>query len=341
MKFYEKIPTLALCPICNSDSANKLWEVSSHNAAQHFVLYEAQRDRHNSLVKAIEKLWQGAKCNVLRCSICDFVYSHPYIAGDAQFYGLAYQRTGYPKWKWEYQLTYDTLQDLAHGFTYLEIGAGNGAFVSRVVTDLTDADKAFCTEFSDYGRTTIQNLGIRCESTDIRNIAREEFRGNFEVVCLFQVLEHLDDLDALFEQLRWLTTDNANLFISVPNPDRIEYNELHGALLDMPPNHIGRFNKRTFEALSNRWGWKLVDHRVEQGSILTTARELCRYRFLRSAQRSNSLENRISCIKNARLRKISQIFAIAFHALISLPDLLMVNRNQKGSSQWVRLTKIT
>jgi 2-polyprenyl-3-methyl-5-hydroxy-6-metoxy-1,4-benzoquinol methylase len=339
MKSYQNIAVQAYCPICNSDVAYKLWDVTSKKAAQHFVLHESERDRHNSLVHVIEELWQGSKCDVLRCSNCDFVYSNPFIAGDGRFYDLAYHRTQYPKWKWEYQITYDALQDVSRGFTYLEIGAGNGAFASTVVPSLTDSTKAFCTEFSDYGRGTIQNLGIECESIDICNINRQEFCGHFDVVCLFQVLEHLDNLDTLFRHLRWLTTDVASVFIAVPNPDRIAYNELHGALLDMPPNHIGRFSKKTFETLCNRWGWKIVEHRIEQSSIFASIKELCLYRFLKNAQQHNSVENRISCIKNSSLRKVSQVIVVAFHALISLPDLLMAKKYRMGGSQWVRLRK--
>ena len=43
-----------------------------------------------------------------------------------------------------------------------------------------------------------------------------------------------------------LLSKNGEILIAVPNEEIIKFNELNGALLDMPPNHIGRWSKKTF-----------------------------------------------------------------------------------------------
>ena len=60
-------------------------------------------------------------------------------------------------------------------------------------------------------------------------------------------MEHLDD-SLLINTLKEILTDNGEILIAVPNEKVIEFNENNGALLDMPPNHIGRWSK---SSLSN------------------------------------------------------------------------------------------
>ena len=339
MKNYANLPVSVPCPVCATESAVQLWQVSSRDAAQHYVLKEAAKERYNALVKSIESLWGGENCRVVRCGSCQFVFSDPYIAGNAGFYGLAYERSGYPKWKWEYQITLEALRHEKKSEAYLEIGAGDGAFVSKVVNELIPPERAFCTEFSEYGRNRIRELGIRCEAKDIRDIKAPEFQGHFDVVCMFQVLEHLADLDSLFKQLRWLTTKSAHMYIAVPNPDRIEYNELNGALWDMPPNHIGRYRKATFEAICARWGWEMLDHKIERSPIFDTAKSFVLYRFLKRAQDSSSWENKVMRISHAKLRKAVQLVGVAIHLLLSMPALARMASKHRGMSQWVHLRK--
>lgn len=339
MRSYANVPVRAQCPICDADAAAMLWRVSSKDAAQHYVLKEADETRFGNLVMAIESLWKKNEAQVVRCESCDFVHSDPYVAGDGEFYGLAYQRTGYPKWKWEYQVTLDAMRSVKPGFRYLEIGAGDGAFVSKVVPEMTRAGNAYCTEFSGYGRDRIRGLGIQCEAADIRDVNQADFQGRFDVVCMFQVLEHLDELDSLFRHLRWLTADDANLFIAVPNPDRIEYNELHGAMRDMPPNHIGRYRMTTFAALCERWGWELLASKVEPGSFAAAAKSFVLYRFLRNAQRSNSLENRIMRIRQPKVRKALQLAGVALNIPAAMLALLDMSEKNRGMSLWVQLRK--
>lgn len=339
MRSYANAPAHGRCPICTDDEAALLWSVSAKDAAQHYVLKEADEARFGKLVAAIESLWKGSEAQVLRCKSCDFVYSDPYVAGDGEFYGLAYQRTGYPKWKWEYQATLDALQKLKPGFSYLEIGAGDGAFVSKIVPTMTAAENAFCTEFSSYGRDRIGALGIQCEAADIRAVNQAGLQGRFDVVCMFQVLEHLDELDSLFRHLRWITADGAHLFIAVPNPDRIEFNELHGAMLDMPPNHIGRYRMKTIEALCGRWGWDIVAGRVEDSSFAAAAKSFVLYRFLRNAQRPGSLENRIMRLQHPKLRKAVQLAGVALNVPAALFSLAGMSRKHRGMSLWVNLRK--
>ena len=101
-------------------------------------------------------------------------------------------------------------------------------------------------------------------AADIHELDLNRLGEPFDVICLFQVLEHLDRLPELFGALHRLAAPGALLMVSVPNAARTAFFELNGALLDMPPNHIGRWSKKAFESLE--FGWELVDLQVSTES---------------------------------------------------------------------------
>ncbi|QYO67396.1 class I SAM-dependent methyltransferase [Leptolyngbya sp. 7M] len=287
----------------------------------------------------IKTLWQQDFCDVVRCDYCGFCYSYPYIAGDARFYTLAYEREGYPKWKWEHQLTSDALSQ-SKNFTLLEIGAGDGTFLKGISPSLTAKEHVLCTEYSDYGKREIEKYGIQCLAQDVRTIETEQFHGYFNVICMFQVIEHMDQLDLLFQRLNWLSRPNASLFISVPNPKLIEFAELNGGLLDMPPNHIGRWNKDCFEKIGKCWRWEIEGYEIENNSLPSKAMLFCKYRFWRESQHYNTFANRVLQIKNGHLKKGMQAVGLGLYALASLPQLVPLQSPELGFSQWVHLRKM-
>lgn len=339
MKQYQKIPRSIQCPVCFASSTQLLWVAKSEQAAQHFVLKEKDPERFLALVSHIEHLWGRNTCEIIQCGNCEFCFSHPYIAGDERFYTLAYERTGYPSWKWEFEMTFNLLiESKIPDCTLLEIGAGNGAFVKKILGVILPKENILCTEYSEYGKKEIEGLGIKCLSVDVRELHNESFQESFNVVCMFQVLEHLDRLSELFQQLNWLLKNGGSLFIAVPNPIKIEFNELNGALLDMPPNHVGRWNKKCFEEIGKLNGFYIKVHKIENSSFFSMATQFVLYRFYQRSQKKDSLENQIQKIKNRYLLRIMQVFGLVVNFFIAIPALTKIN-SQMGSSQWVHFIK--
>lgn len=335
----NQIPINAICPICCSTCACLLWSVNSNQAAQHFVLKEKDTNRFYELVSHIETLWGKTTCDVVQCSSCGFCFCNPYVGGDKRFYDLAYDRSGYPRWNWEHQRTYEVLRKLAsRNLRVLEIGAGDGSFIRRIVPEISSKEKILCSEYSDYGRHRIKEFGVECLSDDIRNLTQPELQGYFDIVCMFQVLEHMDDLDDVFRKLHWLMKEEAHLFISVPNPLRLQFYELNGALLDMPPNHVGRWNQNCFAIMASRTGFCVESHEIEALNFVSMAVQFMKYRFLRKSQDSQSVANRITKIKQRSLRLPLQAMGAAVELARHFPLLVGIDKTM-GNSQWVQLRK--
>lgn len=252
---YSLKPIPAICPICGFSEAEILYEVDSKTSAEHFIHSCGKLvDNGIFLQEIIEKSWGQNTCKVIRCLSCTFCYSLPYVEADRAFYEqFEYrEKTAYPSWRPEYKLTLKALKN-KRDFSILEIAAGNGKFIQNVAPSLTLLANVLCTEYSEGGMNAILNYGIKCVDTDFRVL-----EGKFDVICMFQILEHLAGIDEVFNSLNLLSHANTDLFISVPNDKRIEERELAGGMLDIPPNHIGRWNHKCFNVVAEKYGWSIV-----------------------------------------------------------------------------------
>ncbi|WP_282781030.1 class I SAM-dependent methyltransferase [Phaeodactylibacter xiamenensis] len=325
------------CPVCDHESGKILWETTSQSAAQHYLLREKNEVKYQSLVDHIESLWGKKKAKVVSCLKCGLCYSSPFTAGDERFYTLAYDRHSYPKWKWEFQETLDTLKKKEKGFRILEVGAGNGMFIKSILKNLTSKENIFCTEYSSYGLQELKKLGVNCFSDDIRNI---NFENKFDVICLFQVLEHLDDLDSLFSKLDSLLNQGGDLFIAVPNYKFIEFIEKNDLLLDMPPNHVSRWTEKAFQTIATKFNWSLSCHKEESSNWIANAKLIAIYRFLRLSQNKGTLANFIlSKSYPAAVERWLKIGCILLYSFSLLKVLYRLKTQNIGNSQWVHFTK--
>ena len=200
------------CPVCRSKKVAMVHRVVAEAAARHFLDPRRHGERFRDLCDHIASLWGQDHCFICRCVDCGFGFADPYIAGDAKFYSLAYQREpgDYPTHKWDHDIAIDTLQRCAaaHGgrsTRLLEVGAGDGAFIRRIAPSLVDPAAILCTDYGDYGTAELRKLGVRVVQGDIREIPLG-VHDRFDVVCLFQVLEHLDRLPELFTRLWTITS---------------------------------------------------------------------------------------------------------------------------------------
>ena len=327
------------CPLCRSIGGPVLRSFDVEDAARHFSSKGKDRVRHEKLSEHIKSLWRADTADIVRCDACDFVFSSPYTAGDSTFYGLAYDHANgaYPDAKWEFSRTVLEIErklPLPSG-RLLEVGAGDGAFLRQVAPRFFHPMNVLCSEFSDYGKRRIGADGFDVYDRDIRELEIE--RGGFDVICMFQVLEHMDRLAELFECLHRLGSNRSELYIAVPNDQYIDFIEGHGGLMDMPPNHIGRWNRKSFEELLS-FGWELVNHEYEPGNLRTLSSGLATSRYFRKRQSAWSMASLADRLPAPRVRRAAQIGLVG----LSLPRSIVSSwtSRSEGGSQWAHLRRI-
>jgi len=184
----------------------------------------------------------------------------PHLAGGGRFYEKLMSKPHYYMGdKWEHLAV---LQMLAPRQRVLEIGCGSGHFLSmaqqegHVATGIEINERAIDTGKAaglDIRSGTVEQFGESCDSP-------------FDVVCAFQVLEHVTAPCSFIESsLRCLREGGLAIF-AVPNGEGV-FSSLDVAL-DMPPHHMLRWNSAAFQYLTKLFPIVLEDVRFEPMSRL-------------------------------------------------------------------------
>ena len=82
--------------------------------------------------------------------------------------------------------------------------------------------------------------------------------------------------------------DDGLLFIAVPNPKCITFNEQNGSLLDTPPNHIGRWSPAAFQILGARHRLRFDRHEIEPFSLGAFMKQDVVFSYLRRSQQAGT-----------------------------------------------------
>ena len=329
---YINSPHHAICPICTHAKNKILYTVSSIEAANHFlVTHGVNRSKLAFVADKISKLWNDNTATIVLCKNCGFAFADPFIAGDHDFYNLLPHAgvEGSENWKWEFNKAFEKIACISaenDNLNLLEIGASTGDFVKRIA-DIIPKKNILCLEHSEIGVNCIRKAGIEAHSWHFQELRqKEEYKNKFDVICLFQVLEHIDKLDDTFKTFNAIAKPGGHLFIGVPNGRKIKFNELNNGLLDMPPNHIGRFNKKTFEVFGKKYGWKINEIAIEPYTTLDVMKTVMFYQSLKRAQYPPVKETAWYRVKQYLEIKYMRLQAIFMH-------------KQLGEALWVHYRK--
>lgn len=331
-----------LCPLCGKSELALLYSSSSKDAAIHMLGSSKNLDLIEKTTSAITKAWGQESSGYYHCTNCELEFGWPFLSATQDIYSASYSGSAYYEpWKWEYQITLDRLKQVIHSqrgtdLNFLEIGAGDGAFVRHLVKEnLCSSSSILTTEFSDYGKQTIEAAGIPCLKSDIPALLKTENKGMFSVIFMFQVLEHLDNPKETFQILHELAARDANLFIAVPNNFHRKLYDSVGEHFDLPPVHLTQWNDKSMDFLAQNSGWKVIEHRHQPQPRLT------RIRFFLSNRYQVSILKKIS--SKSKLKTLYKIFTAISLALLFIrysPQVVKLLFSPTGVAQWFWLRKI-
>jgi len=328
----------ALCPVCRSSNLREKAAFSAAEAAQTWIVAEGDRLRHDALRAHIETLWGGKRCVIKECLDCRFGFADPFVGGDERFYDLAFPRGGYPADRFEFRRTRDVIEREGLTGPLLEVGSGPGHFLRLVSPSLLAPDQVTALEYVPSCVEAVRSRGHEAIQGDLRTSLGSERR--FGIVCMFQAIEHIDDPDSIFLKLHQLVRPGGHLFISVPNQDRVEWDEAHNSLQDTPPNHVGRWRVESFQAIAGRLGFELIEHETNKVSRYDFAKLDLFYSYLRSSQRKGTFANWTRAQRPKPGGKFIGLAGAAFHVPVRLRYWLgMRSLEGLGDTLWVHLRK--
>ncbi len=145
----------------------------------------------------------------------------------------------YTDWKWEHQIADNHIKKNSN---ILEIGCGNGAFLKALHKKGCSVTGLEMNKASESSEIKILNSSIEEHSQ-----FNEE---TYDVVCFFQVLEHIPDVHSFLQSAINCLNENGVLIVSVPNNDSFLSKD-DNDVLNKPPHHMGRWDINSLKSLEN------------------------------------------------------------------------------------------
>jgi 2-polyprenyl-3-methyl-5-hydroxy-6-metoxy-1,4-benzoquinol methylase len=240
--------TVDACPLCGCRSAGAVESIPYAS-----IWSELERQLGLATPAELRRRFTPTRDALLfACSTCGLEYFSPHNQGDAAFYAfLTSAEAGYyTNRRWEYSV----VEKLLHsGDSLLDIGCGDGAFLKQVARRV---GRAVGVDQNPEGIRDLAEAGIDARCTDLEVFAAEN-AASFNVVCAFQLLEHLPRVDAFAAAARRCVAPGGLLLVSVPNNDRLRLNPLDP--LDCPPHHVSRWRPAQLREFARTFQFDLVD----------------------------------------------------------------------------------
>lgn len=236
------------CPLCGQRLADPV------SSTPYAVIFGALRDQFGAAIDAeLEQRYSPAvTADEYRCQECRLQFFSPMNPGGPDFYAaLAASDRYYRGERWEYELALAAIPPGAA--RVLDVGCGRGDFLMRARERTTSVMGA---ETNPDAHPHLVDRGLAFHAGDLADL-----EGQFDLICAFQVFEHLADVATLLRPSLGRLAPGGTLFLSVPNRLRLS---AHPRLepLDCPPHHVSRWSPAQFEQLADRHG--LVPHALHR-----------------------------------------------------------------------------
>jgi 2-polyprenyl-3-methyl-5-hydroxy-6-metoxy-1,4-benzoquinol methylase len=178
-----------------------------------------------------------------RCADCELRFFLPSVIGSEDLYSALGDFDWYLQQnKWEFERA---LIDIEPHDRVLEIGCGDGHFLQHLkdheITDVIgiDIDSSALNRALDNGHEVYQS-----------NVESFEADKKFDVVCSFQVLEHVADPYTFLKSSLSLLRPGGTLIFAVPNSSGF-LATVRFPLLNMPPHHQTRWDPEVVRNLTS------------------------------------------------------------------------------------------
>lgn len=188
-----------------------------------------------------------------QCNDTGYRFYYPYsIFGDDKFYQELQNKIPgyYIEGRWEHGKSASIIND--NEFV-LEVGSGSGYFL-----ELLSRRKIDCVglELNSKAAAEAREKGFTVQTQLLEEYAINN-KEKYDVVCSFQVLEHITDPRSYLLNAIDVLRPGGRLIIAVPNNNPYIFKQDVFHTLNLPPHHAGLWNRETFEKIPDFFPLKL------------------------------------------------------------------------------------
>lgn len=229
------------CPLCHSDKSVQLDEVDAADLAAGYADGYVRTDVHALLPAGAIALRQ--------CTVCDLKWFAPLAPGDEKFYESLQQHDWYYQHdKAEFGHAAEIVQRFGERLNVLEVGCGRGAFAAN----LNPGHRYRGLEFNDKAIALASQAGLDVAKVTVQDEALRA-PGAYDIVCHFQVLEHVADVDGFMSACVAALRPGGLLLVTVPADDSF-VGIAAANWLNLPPHHLTRWTDAALRQLCPRYG---------------------------------------------------------------------------------------
>lgn len=187
---------------------------------------------------------------LVHCADSDLRFFHPAIEGAEGFYKqLQAFDWYYTKDKNEFSIASSYIKPTD---AVLEVGAGDGNFATRINCGSYCGLELNQEAIAEASRKNISLLFETVEQHAQHNVAK------YDVVCAFQVLEHIRDINSFVDHCLQCLKPGGLLLFSVPSYESF-YTLSSNQRLNLPPHHCSWWSDKALQSLATQFGIGVVD----------------------------------------------------------------------------------
>jgi len=211
----------------------------------------------------VERFFSKEYIELYKCVSTGYrFYYPPSIIGDSEFYeDLSISRKNYYSERWEHKKSLNFIEE---GDKVLEIGSGFGIFLQMLKERQINAKGI---ELNMHAVNHCKNINLNVEGILIEDID-DDYKEHYDVVCSFQVLEHIYDVHNFIKNQLKILKKGGKLIVGVPNNNPYLFINDKYHTLNLPPHHAGLWNKNSLFSLERVFNLK-VDKLIFEPMSLT------------------------------------------------------------------------
>jgi SAM-dependent methyltransferase len=247
----------SLCPACQSQEATLVETVSVEALASAWTKEKCHGDNvdYETIYEYLLSDLKSTEVEFWQCQQCELEFAQPMRSWTAAHYPIEEHYLGF-----DHQVALLDLRSMSPS-RVLDVGCADGQFLERGAAlghEMVGIDFAV----EDIEAAKSRGLDARvCDVNGIRGLFAGE--PTFNVICLFQIIEHLSQPDVIFTQLDEIATDDCRLLVGCPSALRYTRRFKHRQRIDRsdfwdyPPQHTLRWTQKALDTFLRRHGWQV------------------------------------------------------------------------------------